>query len=99
MLDQVYAAVAATSVALGGLMVSNLLYDHGVEAGVSRSIAAFLGGLAFLMAVLWMSVWPAVGLSAAMTILMLGLHLRHRNGLRLSIRNRIARRPDYVRNQ
>ena len=82
MLEQAYAAVVATSLALAGLVVSNRLYDHGVDAALSRSLAAVLGGLAFLVTVLWMSAWPAVALASSMTVLMLVLRLKHQDKLR-----------------
>ena len=82
MLQEAYPAAIAASLALGGLGVSNLLYDRGVDPAVSRSLASLVAGLAFLVAVLWMSVWPAVAVAAAMTVLILGLRLRYRMGLR-----------------
>ena len=82
MLEQAYAAGAVAAVGLAGLAASNLLHDHGVDAAVSRSVASAVGGVAFLLAVLWMSPWPAVAVAAAMAGLMLGLRLRYRRGLR-----------------
>ena len=82
MLEQAYAAALATSLALGGLLASNLLYDRGIDAAVSRSLAAFGGGLAFLIVVLLMSFWPALVLASAMTGLMLGLRFRDQRRLR-----------------
>ncbi len=82
MLEPAYAAGAVAAVALAGLVVSNLLHDHGVDAAVSRSVASAIGGVAFLLAVLWMSPWPAVAVAAAMAGLILGLRLGFRRGLR-----------------
>ena len=89
MLIQAFPAAVATSLAFGGVVISNHLYDHGVDAALSRSLAAFVGGLALLVTVLWMSAWPAVALAAAMTILIVGLRFTYRQGLRGST----GRRP------
>ena len=82
MLEQAYAAGAVAAVGLAGLVVSNVLHDRGVDAAVSRSVASAVGGVAFLLAVLWMDPWPAVSVATAMVGLMLALRLRYRRGLR-----------------
>ena len=39
MLGQAYAITAVVTVALGGLVVSNLLYDRGLDSSVSRRLS------------------------------------------------------------
>ena len=82
MLEQAYAAGAVVALALAGLVVSNLLHDLGVANSRSRYVAPILGGVAFLVAVLWLDVWTATVLSGAMALFILAVRLRFRRGLR-----------------
>jgi hypothetical protein len=80
--DQAYAASAVVALALAGLVVSNLLYDRGVDSSLSRCVAAALGGAAFLVAVLWLNTWMAIALSSILTLFILVLRMGFRRGLR-----------------
>ena len=82
MLEQAYPAAVATSMALGGLGLSNLLYDRGVANSISRYAAPILGGVAFLVAVLWLEAWTATVLSGAMALFILAVRLGFRRELR-----------------
>ena len=61
MLDQAFAVSGSVTVALVGLVASNLLYDRGVANSLSRYVAPILGGVAFLVAVLWLDAWGRPG--------------------------------------
>ncbi len=82
MLEQAYPAAVATSLAFGGLRLSNLLYDHGVANSLSRYVAPIFGGVAFLVAVLWLDTWAAIVLAGAMALFILAVRLGFRRGLR-----------------
>ncbi len=82
MLVQVFAVSGSVSVALVGLVASNLLYDHGVPNSLSRYVAPIIGGVAFLVAVLWLDAWTATVLSGAMAMFILAVRLGFRRGLR-----------------
>ncbi len=82
MLEQAFAVGGVTSVAVAGLMASNLLYDRGVANSLSRYLAPILGGVAFLVAVLWLDAWTATVLSGAMALFILAVRLGFRRGLR-----------------
>ena len=82
MLEQAFAVGGIASVAVAGLMASNLLYDRGVANSQSRYVAPILGGVAFLVAVLWLDVWTATVLSGAMALFILAVRLGFRRGLR-----------------
>ncbi len=82
MVNQAYAIGGIVSLALAGLVVSNVLYDRGVPSSVSRCVASALGGAAFLVAVLWLDAWTAVTLSGVLTLFILVLRLGFRRGLR-----------------
>ena len=82
MLEQAYPAAVATSLAFGGLGLSNLLYDRGVANSLSRYVAPILGGVAFLVAVLWLDAWTATVLSGAMALFILAVRLGFRQRLR-----------------
>ncbi|MBI4202525.1 MAG: hypothetical protein HY532_05370 [Chloroflexi bacterium] len=82
MLNQVYALSTVVALALAGLVVSNVLYDRGVPSSVSRCIASALGGVAILVAVLWLDAWTAIALSGVLALFILVLRLGFRRGLR-----------------
>ena len=60
MLSQAYIAGAIALLALLGLAGANFAYDHGAPDSLSRRVPAMLGGVAFLIAVLWLDPWVAV---------------------------------------
>jgi len=80
--EQAFAATGSVLVALAGLVVSNILYDRGVDSSVSRCVASALGGAAYLVAVFWLDAWTAVALSGILTLFILILRLGFRRGLR-----------------
>ena len=82
MLEQAFAVGGVTTMGLAGLTASNLLYDRGVPNTVSRYAAPLLGGLTFLIAVLWLDAWTAVALSGILTLFILVLRLGFRRELR-----------------
>ncbi len=82
MLVQAFAVSGCVTVALVGLVGSNLLYDRGVANSVSRYMAPILGGVAFLVAVLWLDAWTATILSGAMALFILAVRLGFRRGFR-----------------
>ena len=82
MLEQAFAVSGCVTVALVGLVASNLLYDRGVANSQSRYAAPILGGVAFLVAVLWLDAWTATVLSGAMVLFVLAVRLGFRRGLR-----------------
>ena len=82
MLVQAFAVSGSVSVALVGLVASNLLYDRGLANSLSRYVAPILGGVAFLVAVLWLDAWTATVLSGAMALLILVVRLGFRQRLR-----------------
>ena len=81
-MEQAFAVTGSVLVALAGLVVSNILYDRGVDSALSRCVASALGGAAFLIAVLWLDAWTAVALSGILTLFILILRLGFRRGLR-----------------
>ena len=68
--------------ALVGLVGSNFLYDHGVPIAMARRFAPVFGGLAYLAAVSWLDVWPAIAVSGAMTLLIILFRFGFRQRLR-----------------
>ena len=82
MLEQTFAVGGIVSVAVAGLMASNLLYDRRVANALSRYLAPILGGVAFFGAVLWLEAWTATVLSGAMALFILAVRLGFRRGLR-----------------
>ena len=81
-MDRALAIAAVAGLAAAGIGVSNLLRDRGVDASRSRCLAAAMGGLAFLAAVLWLPPWAAVAVTGALTLLIAILRLGFRRGLR-----------------
>ena len=73
---------AVVGLALIGVVSSNALYDRGLDSSVSRSVTSGLGGVAFLIAVLWLDAWSAVALAGAVAISVLGLRIGFRRLLR-----------------
>ncbi len=82
MLEQAFALGGIVTLALTGLVASNVMYDRGVPNSMSRYVAPLLGGLAFLTAVLWLDVWTATALSGVLAMGILALRLGFRRGLR-----------------
>ncbi len=68
--------------ALFGVAGSNFLRDRGFPASLTRRFAPVVGGLAYLACVLWLDAWTAVGVSAAMTVLIGVLRFGFRGWLR-----------------
>ena len=79
---QAFAGSAIVLMAFFGLVVSNLLRDRGVDRDLACRVPAVLGGVAFVMAVLWLDPWPAIALSGSLTLAMAALRLGFRRGLR-----------------
>jgi dolichol kinase len=69
-------------IALIGLAGSNFLYDRGVSRTISRRFAPVLGGLAYLIAVLWLDAWTAIAVTGMLTLIIIALRLGFRNKLR-----------------
>ena len=72
---QVAIAAGSVLVALAGLGISNYLYDKGVSNYLSRKVGHLFGGLAYLVAVLWLDFAIAFGLASASFLLFVGLRL------------------------
>ena len=68
LMEQAFALSGIVTLALVGLVASNVMYDRGVPNSVSRYIALLLGGFAFLAAVLWLDAWIAAVLSGAIAL-------------------------------
>ena len=81
-MNQAYAATAIVLLACSGLVASNFLYDRGAPGRLSRRAAHLLGGVAYLMAVLWLDAWMAITLSGVLALCILVLKLGFRRGLR-----------------
>ena len=82
MLNQVYIAGGVVALAITGLVGSNFLYDQGVPGPLARRVAPILGGVAYLVAVLWLDVRTAVTVAVALTLFIIILRLGFRRGLR-----------------
>jgi dolichol kinase len=82
MLNQVYIAGGVVALAITGLVGSNFLYDLGVPGPLARRVAPILGGVAYLVAILWLDVQTAVGVAGALTLSIIVLRLGFRRGLR-----------------
>jgi len=79
---QVIYVVSVVTIAFGGLAGSNFLYDRGMPSALSRRFAPVVGGLAYLVAVLWLEVWTAIAVVSVLTAFILLLRLGLRRGLR-----------------
>ena len=75
-------AMGSILVALFGLGLSNQLYDVGVSNYLSRKVGHVFGGVAYLIAVLWLDFPIAFGLAAAFFLLFLVLRLFNDRALR-----------------
>jgi dolichol kinase len=71
--------LAIIGVSLGG---ANTLRDRGVPQPVTRWVASALGSLGYLIAVVWLDAWVAVGLSAFGIVLIAALRARRASLLR-----------------
>jgi hypothetical protein len=65
-----------------GLIGSNFLYDLGVPNAMARRFAPVIGGLAYLAAVTWLEVRPAIAVSGILTVLILLFRSGFRSRLR-----------------
>jgi dolichol kinase len=70
------------TIAVAGLVGSNLLYDRGIPNNLSRRFAPVMGGLAYLGAILWLDKWTAFAVSVTLTLLIIAFRLGFRRGLR-----------------
>ena len=75
-------AGSITALSVSGLMLTNVLRDRGVDASTCRRLAAILGGVAYLAAVLFLEAWTAVAVAMTMAVLVLALRLGFRDQLR-----------------
>ena len=74
--------LGVVTIALIGLVGSNLLYDRGVPNSLSRRFAPVMGGLAYLAAVQLLDRTVAIAVSATMAFLIITLRMGFRTGLR-----------------
>ena len=81
-MNQAYAASGVVTLATAGLLTSNFLFDKGLHGSLTRRIPGVLGGLAYLIAVLWLDPWTATALSGALGLFILVLRCGFRRGLR-----------------
>ena len=81
-MNQVSAVMVVVLVALSGLVASNFLYDRGAPNSLPRRAAHVLGGVAFLVAVLWLDAWTAITLASVLTGCVVVLRLGLRRELR-----------------
>jgi hypothetical protein len=77
-----FAVLTVVTLAIAGLVGSNLLSDIGISNKFSRRFAPVAGGLAYLAAVQLLDKWVAITVSAAMALLLVILRARFRTGLR-----------------
>jgi hypothetical protein len=79
---QIYGCIAVVTLSLCALVLANYLRDRGVAHWVARRLAAVLGGIAFLMAVLWLEAGMAIGVVSALTLGIATVRVARRQGLR-----------------
>ena len=72
---QIFAGVLTVFLAVGGLVVANRMRDRGVQLWWSRRLPGITGGGAFLVAVLFLDAWQAVGIAATLTVMILMLRI------------------------
>jgi len=82
MANQIYATGVVVMLAFIGIAGSNYLDDHKVPHWLSRRFAPVAGGLAYLVAVLWLKAYIAISVTGILTILIAVLRLGFRRGLR-----------------
>ena len=82
MVKQIFGSIAVVSLVLGALVLANYLHDRGVANWVARRLTAVLGGVAFLMAVLWLEAGTAIGVVSALTLGIAVVRVVRRHGLR-----------------
>jgi dolichol kinase len=63
-------------IVLTGLQLANFLHDRGVEKAISRYLAAWVGGLAFLVAILLLDRWVAITIGVFLALLTAAVKLR-----------------------
>jgi hypothetical protein len=78
----VFAVGAVLALALGGLGASNLMHDSGAMRPFGRRVASAFGGLAYLVAVLWLDMRSAMAVLVALTLLVVVLGLSARRWIR-----------------
>jgi phytol kinase len=76
------AVVVVVVLAFFSLAGSNFLYDRGVSRSISRRFAPVIGGFAYMVAVLYLDAWIAIGVTGALTLIIVTLRLGYRNLLR-----------------
>lgn len=64
------------------LGAANVLRDHGAPPSLTRWVASVVGGLAYLVAVLWLDVWSAVALSGLSVLFIAMVRMRRASLLR-----------------
>ena len=66
-MDQISAGTLTVFLAIGGLVVARWMRAQGVQIQWSRRFPGITGGCSYLAAVLWLDVWPAVGIAVSLT--------------------------------
>ena len=74
-MDQIPAGILTVFLAFGGLLASNKMRDRGFQTRWTRRLPGITGGGAYLVAVLWLDVWTAVGIAASLTVMIAILRL------------------------
>ncbi len=82
MLRQVLVSSSVVGLALASLVVSNVLHDRRVAGVLSRRLASAIGGLAFLVATLFLDMPVGLAVLGGLTILIVALRLGSRHKLR-----------------
>ena len=81
-MNELYASTAVVLVAVAGVGLSNFLFDNEAPDSIPRRAAHVLGGVAYLIAVLWLPPVTAVALSSMLALLVIGLRLGFPDSLR-----------------
>lgn len=81
-MDQAYTASGILLLVAAGIVASDLLYDRGVSAAISRRVSGLFGGGAYFIAVLRLDPGVAIALSGTITLAVLILRLGYRQALR-----------------
>ena len=70
-MNQGLAILGALTVAVAGVVLAVTLYDLKVPHYLSRKVGHLGGGAAYLILVLWVDRWPAIGLAGVAAVVML----------------------------